>query len=111
VILVGRIEAENVHVEAGTLFDHRLPDAAGANDSDGFTCHFVAEERQVGVPVSPLIVTNKMFAAPETPSERAHNEEREFGCGFGENFGRVREGDFVFVGVGPIDVVEAYSDL
>src|SRR6266700_5251736 len=42
VVLISGVVAENIHVESGTLFDHRQPDAARADDRDGLAGHFVA---------------------------------------------------------------------
>src|SRR5580765_7759254 len=56
VILIRRVVAKNVHVEAGALLNHRESYAAGANNRDGLPGNFVPEERQKRVPESPLLI-------------------------------------------------------
>src|ERR1700691_171615 len=80
-ILVGGVVAQHVHVEAGTVFDHGQADAAGADDGDGFAGDFVAEKRQVGVPISPLIVTGEVLGRPHFARQHAKHEEGELGGG------------------------------
>src|SRR5215470_5581669 len=63
-VLVGRIVAENVHVEAGALLDHRQPDSAGADDGNGLSGNFVAKEWQVRMPESPLVLARQVLSAP-----------------------------------------------
>ena len=83
VILIGRVVAEHVHVEAGAFLDHRQADAPGADDGDGLACNFVAEKGQIRVPVSPLIVAGEVLGGPHLAGQHAEHEEGELGCGFG----------------------------
>ncbi len=111
VILVRGIVAADVHVEGGTFLDHRQADASGTDHGDRLAGDFVAQERQIGMPESPLLVADEAFTAPESPGECAHDKEGEFCGGFGEDIGRMSERNLVAVGVGAIDVVEAYRNL
>ena len=111
VIVIGRVVAQHVHVEAPALLNHRQSDASGANDGDGLACDLVAKEGEKRVPRWPLLLPHQALALPHLTSEHAHHEKCEFGCGFGEHVGCVRERNLVFVGVGPVDVVEADGDL
>ena len=111
VILVGRVVAQHVHVEAGALLDHGQADASGADDRDGFAGDFVSEKRQIRMPVSPLVFASQMLGAPHFAGQGAHHEKCEFGRGFGEDVGGVGEGNLVSVGVGAVDVVETDGDL
>src|SRR5208283_1509183 len=97
--------AQDVHVEADALLDHRLPNSTGTENADGFAGHLVAKKWQVGMPISPLVFAHQMLGAPEFASQVSEREESELGRGFGEDVGRVGEGNFVAVGVGTIDVV------
>src|SRR5712671_242433 len=54
VILIGRVIAENIHIEPGAFLDHRQPNPPGPDNGDRLPGHFVAKKRQVGVPVSHL---------------------------------------------------------
>ena len=40
-ILKGRIVAENIHVEAGALLDHREPNAPGSNNGNCFAGNLI----------------------------------------------------------------------
>ena len=111
VILIGGVVAKHVHVEAGALLDHGQANAAGADDGDRLAGDFVAQKRQVGMPIVPLVAASEVLGSPHFARQRAHHEEGEFGGGLGQNVGRVRKRDFVAVGVSAIDVVEADSDL
>ena len=71
VILICRVKAEHVHVEAGAFLDHGEADTPGANDGDGFSGHFVAEKGQVGVPISPLIFTREVLGRPHFARQHA----------------------------------------
>ena len=50
VIVIGRVVAQHVHVEARALLNHRQSDASGANDGDGLACDLVAKEGEKRVP-------------------------------------------------------------
>ena len=52
-----------------------------------------------------------MFGGPEFAGERAHQEEGKFGGRFGQDVGGIGEWDFVFIGIGAVDVVESYGVL
>src|SRR5579871_2617747 len=54
-VLVRRVIAQRVHVEADTLLDERQSNPASANDLDGLASHFVAQKRQVWMPESQLV--------------------------------------------------------
>src|SRR5215813_2227772 len=64
VILIGGIEAPNVHVEAGALADHRLPDASGADYGDRLPCHFVSQKWQKWMPRTPQVLSHLLLARP-----------------------------------------------
>src|SRR6202035_1423159 len=64
VILISRVVAQNVHIEAGALFDQRQPDASRADDGDRFAGNFIAEEWQVRMPVSPLVFPREVLGWP-----------------------------------------------
>ena len=89
VVLVGRIEAQDVHVESCALFDQGQADASGADDGYGLAGDFVAEERKVGMPVAPAIFAGQMFGGPKFAGERAHQEESKLGGRFGQDVGGV----------------------
>src|SRR5437588_5705278 len=110
-VLVGRIVAEDVHVEAGALLDHCQANASGSDDRYGLAGDLVAEKWQVGMPVVPLVFAGEMFSRPHLAREGAHHKKRELGGSFGEHVGGVGEWDFVTVRVGAIDVVEADRNL
>jgi len=111
VVLVGRIEAQDVHVESCALFDQGQAYASGTDDGYSLAGDFVAEERKVGMPVAPAIFAGQMFGGPKFAGERAHQEESKLGGRFGQDVGGVRERDFVLVSVSTIDVVEADGEL
>ncbi len=110
-VLVGRIETQNVHVESGALLDQGKTDAPGANDGYGFSGDFVAQKRQVRMPVTPAILTGQMFGGPELPGQRPHQEESKLGGRFREHVGGMGERNSVAVGVGAIDVVKSDRNL
>ena len=55
VVFIGGIEAQDVHIESGALFDEGLADASGADYGYRFSGDFVAQKGQVGMPVAPAI--------------------------------------------------------
>ena len=110
-ILIGRVVAQDVHVEAGALLDQRQPDAPGANHGDGLARNLVAEKRQVGMPETPLLFAGEVLGGPHFARQRTQHEEGKLGRGFGQHVGRVRERNLVAIGVGAVDVVKADRDL
>ena len=111
VILVGRVVAQDVHVEAVALFNHGEADAAGADNSNRLAGNFVSEERQIRMPIAPFVFAGQVLGSPHAAGERAHHEEGKFCGGFGENVCSVSEWNLVAVGVGAVDIVEAYGNL
>src|SRR5579872_2209236 len=111
VILVGHVIAQNVHIESGALFNQRQTNAPGADDRDGLSGNFVAEKRQVWMPISPLVFAGEMLSWPHLSRQHTQHEKREFGGSLSEHISGMGEGDFVTVGVGAIDVVETHRDL
>src|ERR1019366_8574751 len=111
VVFIRGIEAQDVHVESRALLDEGLADASGADYGYSFSGDFVAQKGQVGVPVAPAIFAGEMFGGPEFAGERAHQEEGKLSGRFGQDVGGIREWDFVFIGIGAIDVVKAYGVL
>src|SRR5208283_2785608 len=109
--LVGRIKAQDVHVESRALLDESEADAARAYDGDGFSGHLIPEKRQVGMPVVPFVFSRQVFGRPHLSGEIAHQEEGKFRRCFGEHVGSMREGDFVAIGVAAVNVVETDGDL
>src|SRR5580698_3146437 len=107
VILINRVVAQDVHVEAATLLDHSQADSSRADDRDGLSGYFIAKERKVRMPLSPLVVAREMFGGPHSSRQHAHHEERKFGSGFSQDVGSVGEGNLVAIGIGAVDVVEA----
>src|SRR5581483_7262829 len=63
-VLLARAIAQDVHVEPRALLDERLPNSTRANHGNRFARNFVAEERQVRMPKSPLVVAHQSLAAP-----------------------------------------------
>ncbi len=110
-ILIRRVIAKDVHVESGAFLNHRKANAASADDGDCLAGDLVAEEWQERVPRRPFLFAHQALALPHLARKHAHHEKRKLGSGFGEHVGRVRERNFVFVGVGAIDVVEPDGDL
>src|SRR5215475_808370 len=111
VVLVRRVVAENVHVEAGTFLNHGQADSARADDGDRLSGDFIAEEGQGWVPESPFVLAREMLGTPQLAGESAHHEEGEFrGC-LCENVGGIREWNVIAVRVGAVDVVEAHGIL
>src|SRR5581483_1228378 len=110
-ILIDRVVAQDVHVEPGALLYHRQSDAPGADHGNRLTSNLIAQEWQVRMPVSPLVVANQMLCAPELACERAHDEECELRGGFRQHVWGVRKWDLVAVGIRAIDVVESHSEL
>src|SRR6516164_3650596 len=53
-----RFIAQNIHVEADTLLDNRLPDSACADDRDCLASHFIAQEGQIRMPIAPLVLAD-----------------------------------------------------
>ena len=78
---------------------------------DGLAGDFIAKERQKRMPRRPLLFAHQSLALPHFARQHPHHEKRELGGRFGEHIGRVRERDFVFVGVGAVDVIESDGDL
>jgi hypothetical protein len=74
VVLIGWIKAQDVHVEARALFDEGEADAPGADDGNGFSGDFVAQKRQIRMPVVPAV-----FSASDV--RRARVSGREFPSG------------------------------
>ena len=68
VILVCRVVAQNVHVEAGTFLDHRQADAASADDCDRLAGDLVSEKRKIRVPGPPFLLAHQFLAAPHLAS-------------------------------------------
>ena len=110
-VLKHRVIAKNVHVEAGALLDDGLPDASGADDGHGLARHLIAQERQVGMPVVPAVLTYQLFPVPQFARERSQNKECELGGSLGENVRSVGERNFVAIGIGAVDVVESNGQL
>src|SRR5947207_10662967 len=63
------------------------------------------------MPSAPAVVANQSLARPHLACYRANHEKRELSRSFGERVSRVREWNFVAVGVSAIDVVEAHGNL
>src|ERR1017187_3421274 len=106
-ILIRGVKTQDVHIESGALFDQSEADTSGADDGDGLSRDFVAQKRQVGMPIAPTIFAGQMFGRPEFAGERAHQEEGIFGGRFGQDVGGMGERDFVLVGIGAVDVVKS----
>src|ERR1700751_1104925 len=83
VVLIGRVVTQDIHVETGAFTDHRQPNPAGAEESDRLAGHLIAEERQIRMPVAPLVLASKMLGGPQLAGQRAHNEEGKLGGGLG----------------------------
>ncbi len=60
-ILIGRVEAQDVHVEASAFANHCLPDAPGTDDRDGLAGYFIAQKRQEGMPRSPQVLAHLLL--------------------------------------------------
>src|SRR5258708_13428806 len=52
-----------------------------------------------------------MLGGPELAGERAHQKEGKLRRRFGQNVGGIREGNFVLIGVGAVDVVKSDGEL
>src|SRR5258708_7443047 len=63
------------------------------------------------MPISPAVLARQMFGGPEFASERAHHEEGKLRRRFGQNVGGVGERNFIFVGIGAVDVVKSDREL
>src|ERR1019366_5672845 len=98
--------AQNIHVEADALLDHRLTNPASADNADGLAGHFVAQKRQIRMPIAPLVVSHQMFGRPQLAGESSQREEGELRSRFCEDVGGVGEGNLVAVRVGAVDVVK-----
>src|SRR5208283_482103 len=83
----------------------------GAENADGLAGNFIAEKRQVRMPVAPLVFSDQMLGAPKFAGEGSKGEEGELRSGLSENVSGVGEWDLVPVGVGAIDVVESHRVL
>ena len=110
-VLVRRVVAEDIHIEAGALLDQRQADSSGADHRDGLAGYLVTEERKIGMPRAPLVFANKVLAGPQFAGESSQDKEGKLGRGFSENVGCVGERDLVAVGIGAVDVVEADGNL
>src|SRR5580704_14286336 len=75
VVLIGRVVAQHVHVEAGALLDHSQPNASRADDGDGFARDFVSQKWKVGMRISPLIVAREMLGRPHLARQPSEHEE------------------------------------
>ena len=111
VVLISRVVAQHVHVEAGAFLDDGQPDASRADDRDGLARYLVAQKRQVRMPISPLVVAGEVLGGPHLARQHAKHEEGELRGSLGENVGRVGERNLVAVGVGTVDVVESDGEL
>ena len=111
VILVGRVVAQHVHIEAGAFLDHGQSDTSRADDRDRFPGDFVPQKRQVRMPVSPLVLARQMLGRPHLAGQHAQHEEGELRSGFGENVGRMGERNLIAIGVGAIDIVKSDGNL
>ena len=110
-VLISGVIAQNIHIEPGALLDHGQPDAPSSDDRNRFPRHFVAQKRQVGMPVVPFVFTQKMLCRPHLPGQRAQHEEGKLCRSFSEHVGGMDERNLIAVGVGAIDVVKADSNL
>src|ERR1035437_7210824 len=99
--------AQNVHVEANTLLDYRLPNTARTQNADSLAGHLVAQKRQVRMPIAPAVLAHQMFGAPQFASQVREHEEGELRGRFGQDVSGVGEGNFVAVRVGAADVIES----
>ena len=63
------------------------------------------------MPRRPLLFAHQTLTLPHFACEHAHHEKRKLSSRFSQHVGGVCERDFVFVGVGAIDVVEPHGDL
>ena len=54
---------------------------------------------------------DQSLALPHFARENAHHKKSELGGRFRQHVSRVREWDFVSIGVGAVDVVESHCDL
>ena len=111
VVMISRVIAKNIHVEARAFLDHGQPDSSRADDGDRLARHLVAEKRQERMPRRPGLFANETLALPHFASKHPHHEECELGGRFGQNVRCVRERDPVFVRVSPVDVIETDRDL
>src|SRR5262249_2265161 len=111
VILIRRIVAEDVHVEAGALLDHGQPDASGADDRYCLAGDFVAEKWEIRMPEAPRVLACEMLGSPHPAREVTHYEKSELGGGFSKNLSRIGKWNVVTVSVSTIDVVEPDSVL
>src|SRR5271169_521968 len=111
VVLIGRVEAQNVHVKPGALLDQGEADASGTDNSDCFPGDFVAQKWKVGMPIAPTVFSRQMLGGPEFAGERAHQEEGKLRRCFRQDVGGIGEWDFVLVGIGLIDVVKSNGVL
>src|SRR5437773_7045563 len=69
VVLIGRVVAENIHVETGAFLDHGESNPTRADNRDSLARDFIAKEWQIGVPESPLVVTCEVLGWPQLSRE------------------------------------------
>src|SRR5215472_8311236 len=106
-ILIGRVVAQDVHVESSALFDHRQTDSPRADDRNCLASDFIAQKRQIRMPETPLVSPGQMLRTPKSSSQCPHHKKCELcGC-FCVNVGCVREWNAIAVGVRAVDIVEA----
>src|SRR5437588_1455875 len=58
VIVISRIVADHVHVEAGAFANHRLADASGADDGNRLAAYFIAQKWQKWMPRAPALLAH-----------------------------------------------------
>src|SRR5579864_1476220 len=85
-ILALWIVAQNVHIEAGALPDHRLADAAGPDYSHGFAADLVSQKRQKRMPPAPASFPHHCLAVPKAARHGSHHEKSKFGGSLGQDF-------------------------
>src|SRR5439155_18320623 len=98
-------------IEPGALLDHRQTNAARTDDRNRLASNFVAKRRQVRMPEAPLVFASQVLGGPQLSRNRSQHEEGELRGRFGEDVGRVGEGDLVTVRFFTVDVVKTNRKL
>src|ERR1700681_3150579 len=63
------------------------------------------------MPISPLILTRQMFGRPEFTSQSPHQEKGKLGSRLRKHVRGICKRNFIFVGVGAVDIVESNGEL
>src|SRR5215472_581171 len=79
-VLISRVVAQQIHVEANTLLDKCQPDPSCPDHRDGLASYLISQKRQVRMPESPAVFPRQMFCLPHLSRQLAHHEKRKL-CG------------------------------